>query len=410
MPGLRRESLLAAAFVIMAFNSLYQYSWNAFAPLISSGLDEPMARVELAFVVFVVVSTLVQLATGPIADVRGPRAVAVPASLLSAVGFLGASASSGLREFIAFWAVGSAGEGALYGVASNVAVKWFPDRRGLATGLVSLGYGIGSAIANPIIGVAHGFRSPATIIGEVELVVLVALSVTLKYPSGQRGVGLRAVALSWRWWLLYASFTLALVPLVAYSGSLAELSGVRGRWLYVSLAAFPLASGLGRPLLGALSDRLGRTRTAAAALLGSLVAVSLSYMGGPLGLLGVILVGLYGGALIPLYFAIVGDLYGERMSTSNTALIYTGKALTGLIAGAIAEAALADPLLARALLPVTTVLSLVALLTSVGLGFRGLVSAGRIPSARWSRDLPSPISSRTKYNSRGLRPAPITEA
>ena len=384
MPGLRREALLAAAFVIMAFNSLYQYSWNALAPLVSSGLGEPIGKVEIAFVIFVVVSTLVQLATGPIADVRGPRAVAVPASFLSAIGFLGASASKGLTEFTAFWAVGSAGEGALYGVASNVAVKWFPDRRGLAAGLVSLGYGLGAAVANPFIRVAHGFRSPTMIIGDVELVALVALSATLKYPGGQRGVGPGAAVLSWRWWLLYASFTLALVPLVAYSGSLAELSGVRGRWLYVSVSAFPLASGLGRPLLGALSDRLGRVRTVAAALLSSLVAVALSYMRGPVGLLGVLLVGLNGGALIPLYFAIVGDLYGERMSTSNTALIYTGKALTGLLAGAIAEAALADPLLARTLVLVATVSSLVALIASLGLSSSGVILAGR-PHQRGSQ-------------------------
>ncbi len=366
----------------MAFNSLYQYSWNALAPLVSSGLGEPMARVEVAFIVFVVVSTLVQLATGPIADVRGPRPVAIPASVLSAVGFLGASASRGLAEFTAFWAVGSAGEGALYGVASNVAVKWFPDRRGLATGLVSLGYGIGSAVANPLIGAAHGFRSPTLVIGEIELAAMVALSATLEYPRGQRGVGPTAAALSWRWWLLYASFTLALVPLVAYSGSLAEFSGVSGGWLYASVAAFPLASGLGRPLLGAISDRLGRARTAAAALLGSLVAVALSYLGGPVGLLGVFLVGLNGGALIPLYFAIVGDIYGERMSTSNTALIYTGKAVTGLLAGAIAEAALTDPMLARALIPVATVSSLITLLASAGPGVRSVIPANRASSVR----------------------------
>ncbi len=364
MSAMRRDWLLAAAFVVMAFNSLYQYAWNSLEPLVSAGLSQPFARVEVAFVVFVVVSTLVQLLTGPVADRRGPRAVALPASALSALGFLGASLSHDIGQFVAFWALGSAGEGALYGVASNVAVKWFPDRRGLATGLVSLGYGLGSAVANPLIGEARGFRAPMMDIGLAELLVLTALSLTLRYPSGQRGVSLRSAALTWRWWALYASFILALVPLVAYSGALSRLTGLGGPLLYAAVSAFPLASGLGRPLLGALSDRLGRARTVTLALsLGALASV-ISYMGGVLGLSGTVIVGLTGGALIPLYFALVGDVYGEKESTSNTAAIYTGKALSGLLAGLIAEAVASEPLEARALVPASSIAALLLLVSA----------------------------------------------
>lgn len=367
MEGLRRGALLAAAFVIMAFNSLYQYSWNALEPLIARGLGQPFGRVEAAFVVFVVVSTLVQLLTGPVADRRGPRVVAVPASLLSAAGFLGTSLSRGLAEFYAFWALGSAGEGALYGVASNVAVKWFPDRRGLATGLVSLGFGLGSAVANPLIASSRSFREPAMAIGLAELAVLTALSATLEYPKASRGVGLRAAAATWRWWALYASFSLALVPLVSYAGALARITGLAGWPLYVAVAAFPLASGAGRPLLGLVSDRLGRTRTVAASLAVGAAAALVSYAGGPAGVAGVVLVGLTGGALIPLYFALVGDLYGERESTSNTAAMYTGKAVSGLLAGAVAALTGSDLAAARALVPASSLaaLALLALATGV---------------------------------------------
>jgi len=148
---LRREVFLVVGFLVMAFNSVYQYSWNALGPLISRGLSVGFQEVQVAFTIFVVTSTAFQLLGGTVADYRGPRGISIAAALMSAAGFLGTSISGGVAEFYAFWALGSAGEGILYGIASNIALKWFPDRRGMAVGLVSLGFGVGGALANPFI-------------------------------------------------------------------------------------------------------------------------------------------------------------------------------------------------------------------------------------------------------------------
>ncbi len=332
---MRREALLAAAFVVMSFNSLYQYSWNALEPLIAAGLRAPFIKVQLAFTLFAVASTLSQVVTGPIADKRGPRPIAVPAAALSALGFLGTWASRSLVEFYAFWTIGSTGEGILYGVASNVAVKWFPDRRGLATGLVSLGFGLGSSIADPLIMTYSSLGEVTLTIGIIELVALMSISAVLSYPQGRlKGAGTLTVIRSPRWWALYTSFAFALVPLVSYSSSMSELSYAGYGLEAAAISLFPLASGLGRPVLGSVSDRLGRVKTTLLALLADAAASAVAgLLRGPGALVGVVLVGLFGGALIPLYFAIVADLYGERMSTSNTAVLYTGKSLSGLLGG-----------------------------------------------------------------------------
>ncbi|MFP3231785.1 MAG: MFS transporter [Acidilobus sp.] len=339
----RRETLLAASFAVMAFNSLYQYSWNVLGPMIASGLEVSLIKVATAFSIFAVLSTVSQLALGPLADARGPRVIAPAAALLSAVGFLGTAFSRDVIEFYVAWGLGSVGEGVLYGIASNVAVKWFPDRRGLATGLVSLGFGLGAAVANPLIESSRDFREAALAIGLVELVALTAIAATLRYPGELRGVSVSKAVRGVSWWLLYATFVFAIVPLVSFSSSLRPLTGLRGYLLSVAVSLFPLFSGLGRPLLGALSDRLGRPKTIELSLVVIAAFSASSIMGPPqLRVASVAMVGLFGGAQIPLFFSIVGDLYGEAFSTSNNAAMYTGKAFSGILGGVVMAALIED--------------------------------------------------------------------
>jgi OFA family oxalate/formate antiporter-like MFS transporter len=333
---LRREVFLVVGFLVMAFNSVYQYSWNALGPLISRGLSVGFQEVQVAFTIFVVTSTAFQLLGGTVADYRGPRGISIAAALMSAAGFLGTSISGGVAEFYAFWALGSAGEGILYGIASNIALKWFPDRRGMAVGLVSLGFGVGGALANPFIISADTFRESSMIIGLVEIIALPALASTISYPKGLRGMKTTEVVRNRSWWIIYLSYVLAAVPSLAFSSSLAAMAkelGVGGLELTIAISAFPLASGAGRPLLGAVSDRIGSLRL----LFMSTVAIAIGSLMLPAGLVleGSLLVGIFGGALVPLYFSAIGEIYGEAYSTANTATLYTGKAIGGIIGSAV---------------------------------------------------------------------------
>ncbi len=333
---LRKEALLAAGFAIMAFNSIYQYSWNALEPLISRGLSAGFQEVQVAFTLFVVSSTIFQLVGGAVADNVGPKGISIAAAIMSAAGFLGTSASLNLTEFYAFWTLGSAGEGILYGVASNVALKWFGERRGTAVGIVSLGFGVGGALANPFIVSVDDFRRAALAIGLVEIIALPALAAMISYPRGLSGARTTEVVRDSSWWLIYASYVLAAVPLLAFSSSLtamARMAGVKGLELTAAISAFPLASGAGRPLLGMISDRIGSIRLLVISAL--IMALGSAMVPAGLVLEGSLLVGLFGGALVPLYFSAVSEIYGEAYSTTNTAVLYTGKAAAGVLGGSI---------------------------------------------------------------------------
>ena len=310
----------------MSFNSLYQYAWNAFLPHLTSGFKSSLPEIEVAFTLFTIFSTSFQIIGGSIADYRGPRGIGIISAILSAIGFLGSSFSTSIYEFYVFWSLGSIGEGILYGIASNLALKWFSKTRGFATGFVSFGFGFGSAIVNPFIYPYPDFRLPMMIIGLIEILVLPSLLYFIDYPTKVKGEKPKEVVKTGKWWLIYFSYTLSTIPLIIYSSS---LSAVTKENILFLITIFPLLSGMSRPILGYISDIIGRLTTI-------FLSISMVILGSFLFLLNillpsVILIGFFGGSLIPLFFSITGDIFGEKYSTANTAILYTGKALAGVL-------------------------------------------------------------------------------
>jgi len=325
---------LVIGFVIMCFNSLYQYSWNALEPLIRREMGISIVQASIGFALFNIFSSLFQPLGGHFADKYGPRRVGVLASFLSALGFLGAALSPSILAFYAVWSLGSVGEGILYGIAANLAIKWFRERMGVATGLVSVGFGLGSAIANPMIVATGSFRESTLIIGLTEVIVLPTLLSLVDYPRGLSGRSPSDVTVNMKFWLIYFSFVGSVTPLIVLSSSLQTL-GVhlsRGETtLLISL--LPLLSGLARPIFGYIGDRLGIVRTV---LLLNLMII-MGSLTIPLGRLDLatILIGFSGGSLITLYFNVTSEVFGTRFSTVNTGILYTGKALAGVLGSAV---------------------------------------------------------------------------
>ncbi|BFH72234.1 MFS transporter [Sulfurisphaera javensis] len=320
--------ILAIGFIIMSFNSLYQYAWNAFLPHLKIGLRATLPEIEVAFTLFTIFSTTFQIIGGNIADSKGPRKIGIISSILSATGFLGSSFSSSLYQFYFFWSIGSIGEGILYGIAANLAVKWFKKTRGFATGFVSLGFGLGSVLVNPFIYSFYNYRMVMFLIGLLEIIILPVMLSFVDYPKEVKGEKPKDVLKTGKWWLIYFSFALSAVPLTIYSSS---LSVVANGNVILLITIFPLLSGISRPILGYISDILGRLTTL-------LVTLTMMIIGSILFLVNLILpsvlvIGFFGGSLITLYFSIVGDIFGEKFSTSNNAILYTGKAVAGVLGG-----------------------------------------------------------------------------
>ena len=250
----------------------------------------------------------------------------------------------------------SLGGGILYGVSTATAVKWFPDRRGLATGCAVFGFGAGSALFNVAIEeslATRGLERTFLALGVAMLALLLPLVQTYRYPAvaSTTTTGItpqptapvdfapRQMVRTRQWYVMYVSFSVTIsvvLMLAAQMKLLAAQYQLPAGHFRTLLIAFPLANGFSRLLAGAVSDRLGRGRTMQLcfSLLG-LTMVALVWFGETpaLFVLFVILAALFGGAPFTLYPAMISDCYGQRYFTTNYGITYTAKACAGLISG-----------------------------------------------------------------------------
>jgi len=324
---LLKKRILVSALVIMLFNSVYQYSWNVFAMYLAKYYGLSVMITEVMFFIFVFMSTFLQILGGYISDIKGPRLIGLIAAILSATGYIAFVKDVSLLLRFLLWAGGSAGEGMLYGIATNSALKWHKNNRGLALGIVSLGFGAGATIFNPVFLVIHSLQKISIMMFFLEIIILPLLVMNLSYPEKLSGKKPREAVFTLPFLLIYLSYSLGTVPLISLSSSLFILRS--GYSLLIAIIIFPLMSGLGRPFMGRFSDKIGRIKTI-------FISLSILMLAGILGALNVpllpeILIGFLGGSLIPLFFALVGDYMGEAYSASLTSILYTGKNIGGLI-------------------------------------------------------------------------------
>jgi len=341
----------------MMIISIYQYSWSLFAYSLNDELNWTLPEIGLIFSIFAYTATFIQPFSGIIADSYGPRKVAVLASFLVGLGFFLSSYASSVWQLGLLYGMGGLGVGILYGVSTASAIKWFPDRRGLAVGLIVFGFGAGTAIFNWIIqGLLEsvGLRNTFTYVGVCMLGILVPLSFFYKYPATSRhtltakdheekidtiNYKPHEMFKTYQWFLIYFCFTFTVSIVLMFGAQMKMLAkefNIPANHFSVLLIIFPLGNGLSRLVSGAISDKIGREKTMVIffALLGLSIICLVSLGNIPaMFVVFVFLSALLGGSPFALYPATIGDYYGARYSTTNYGITYTAKAWAGLISG-----------------------------------------------------------------------------
>ena len=352
-----RWVIILSAFIIMMVISIYQYSWFLFAYTIESKFNWNPAAIGMTFTVFAYAATFVQPFSGFIADSYGPRKMALAASFLVGIGFILCSFVSSPQALYLYYGLGGLGVGVLYGIAPACAVKWFPERRGFAAGLVVFGFGAGTAIFNFFIQAlldSKGLSSTFLWVGSCMLIILVPLSLLLRYPAQEWSPPSKSedkkskqlinykpaeMLKTYQWFIIYFSFA-GTVSIVLMFGAqmkmLAREFNIPESYFNWVLVLFPLANGLSRVFAGAVSDKIGREKTMM--LFYSVLGLSIFtfVLLAHIPVLFVIIVftaSLLGGAPFALYPATIGDYYGAKYATTNYGITYTAKAWAGLISG-----------------------------------------------------------------------------
>jgi MFS transporter, OFA family, oxalate/formate antiporter len=259
-------------------------------------------------------------------------------------------------------AISGTGAGAIYATCVGNAVKWFPDRRGLAVGLTAAGFGAGAAltvIPIRLVIEAHGYAAAFFWFGLFQGIVLLIASHTLRgpapgthlpatrndaVPQTTRSFTSMEVLRSPAFWLLYLMFILvsasglmatAQIAPIAKDYGLANTTILFGATtLSVALVVDNVMNGLARPFFGAVSDRLGREYTMALAFtLGAISywLLALFATNAWTFVACAALIFFTWGEIFSLFPSTCTDLFGPRYATANAMMLYTAKGTSALL-------------------------------------------------------------------------------
>src|SRR3954469_23290344 len=169
--------LLPCVFAMLAIANL-QYAWTLFTTDLTRVFHARLDAVQWTLTFFIIAQTALFPLNAYLIDRFGPRLMITLAGVLVAIGWVGAGMVSSLPGLYVVYAIGGIGAGAVYGGCIGVAMKWFPDRRGLCVGVVAGSYGFGTALTTLPISylIDHrGYRSAFIFFGGIQGVgVLVA--------------------------------------------------------------------------------------------------------------------------------------------------------------------------------------------------------------------------------------------
>src|SRR5580658_5557611 len=143
--GRYRWLQLIAGIICMVMVANLQYGWNYFVDPINAQHHWGRTDIQIAFTIFVATETWLVPIEGWFVDRFGPRIVVMLGGMTVAIAWSINSIADSLPALYGAQALAGIGAGAVYGTCVGNALKWFPDRRGLAAGLTAMGFGAGAA-------------------------------------------------------------------------------------------------------------------------------------------------------------------------------------------------------------------------------------------------------------------------
>jgi len=150
---------LVFSLISMVMIANLQYSWTLFVNPIQDANGWKLAEIQLAFTWFVLLQTWVQPLDGWFIDKIGPRKFITAAGVLCGVGWGALAFTTTLPQLYFFYSLAGIGAAFVYSGAIGSALKWFPTRRGMASGIIAAGFGGGTALFMPIIRFLIGSHS-----------------------------------------------------------------------------------------------------------------------------------------------------------------------------------------------------------------------------------------------------------
>jgi OFA family oxalate/formate antiporter-like MFS transporter len=346
----------------MALVANLQYAWTLFVAPMNARHHWGQASIQLAFSIFILTETWLVPIEGWLVDKFGPRPVVMGGAVCAGLAWVIYSYADTLPMLYVGSVLAGLGAGGVYGTCVGNALKWFPDRRGLAAGLTAAGFGAGAAVT--VIPIANmitrsGYEHTFFFFGILQGVAIFILALLLVKPAPRAAMaaGRRLVSrVDYTpgqmvkqpvFWVIYVAFVA-----VAAGGLMAtaEIGPIAKDWglarmpmtvfgatlplLTLTLSIDSICNGFTRPLCGFVSDKIGREN-----------AMFFIFVGEGLALLGMMkygtnpyafitfaaLIFLFWGEIFSIFPAICADTFGSKYAAANAGTLYTAKGTAALL-------------------------------------------------------------------------------
>jgi oxalate/formate antiporter len=355
---------LVLGLIAMMSISSPQYVWTLFTKPLQEALGAQLSAIQVTFTLVIVLQTFLSPLQGYLVDKFGARLLIGVGCLLSGLGWITAAYATSLTSlYLTYGLFCGIGTGIVYVGIVGLMVRWFPDRRGLATGVVAAGYGFGAILTTfPIDTMmkASGYQHTLVVFGIILGLIGAAAAFAIRMPTADDALPPPPASASAKtttpdqmlrsgvFWLMLLMMTMMSTGGLMIISQFAAFSRDFGtaNIMVFGLAALPLAltvdrltNGLTRPFFGWVSDRIGRENTMAIAFLMEAASVTLMVLFRENALVFVILSGVvfFGwGEIFSLFPSTLTDTFGAKHATTNYGLLYVAQGIGSILGGPLA--------------------------------------------------------------------------
>jgi OFA family oxalate/formate antiporter-like MFS transporter len=352
---------LGAAVIAMIMIANLQYAWTLFVKPLIAATHWKLSDIQWGFTLFIAFETWAMPFSGWLIDRLGPRFFLTFAGVLCGAGWAALGQVHSLKELYFFYSLAGFGAALVYCGSMGIALKWFPDKRGLAAGIISAGFGSGAALFIPII--AHilkvqDYRAAFLYTGIAQGLIIIVAAQFLQTPKTfvappaatrvqvrTRGEDFNSAEML-RTPHFYVLFMMALMMGIgglmatAQVAPMADTLKVGAATLTIALTLNPLANGAARVFWGWVSDLIGRERTMFVAFLLQavfLLGITMIGRGSTTAfIVAFALVYFTWGEVYSLFPSACGDFFGARHASSNYSFIYSAKGVASIAGGGLA--------------------------------------------------------------------------
>jgi Arabinose efflux permease len=361
--------VIASVFIQLCLGSTY--IWSVFQAGIAAALFKGNSSLAALTFSFMIATLSVGGIIAGILYKKGltPRYIVIAGGIVIGIGFILASlvkASAPWLLWLTFGLMGGIGMGMAYSVTISACQKWFPDKRGLVTGIIISSLGMGGVIFTPVAEAlmkklfngnpGSGELLTFLIFGCLFLVILSVGGIFIVEPPkdfapagwtpkvnpaiNKVSFSTKEMLSTYQYYFITASFLLATLGglmMIGFAKPIAIMRGISAGTAAIGVIIVSLFNALGRLAWGWVSDRLGRRLTLVILLcvnivLSLLVRVAVGYWIFVL----IAMIGFVYGGFLSNYAALTADYFGPKNMTFNYGLVMIGFGIAGAVASFIA--------------------------------------------------------------------------